>query len=106
MIPKCRVSGSQCNEVGGTAVAKYPSWRPHVVLIDRNMPQMDGITCAKLLFDLDPNVRIILISGYDMEGPNGIDGETRALIRAYLTKPIDVMELSRVLNTMLADGRD
>ncbi|MDY7034770.1 MAG: PAS domain S-box protein [Thermodesulfobacteriota bacterium] len=82
---------------GENAIVKYASWQPDAVLIDRNMPEMDGITCAKMIIKQDPGAKVILVSGYDEDGPNGIDYRTRMFIAGYLTKPIDMVELGRLL---------
>ena len=82
---------------GQEAVQAVDEVRPDVVLMDRSMPGMDGITCTKKILDQDPNARVVLISGYDEEGIEGIDSRIRALIAGYLTKPIDIHELSHVL---------
>lgn len=82
---------------GEDAIAIYASWQPDAVLMDRNMPEMDGATITKRIIEQDPDARIILVSGYDEDGPDGIDFQTRGLISGYLTKPIDTVELSRVL---------
>ncbi|MFC1884442.1 PAS domain S-box protein [Thermodesulfobacteriota bacterium] len=76
---------------------KYVQWKPDAVLMDRNMPQMDGNTCAARIIEKDPDAKIILVSGYDEKGPNGIDPRTKELIKGYLTKPVDAAELIRVL---------
>jgi YesN/AraC family two-component response regulator len=66
---------------------------------------MDGVTCARKILEKDPGSKIVLISGYNEVGPNGIDEETRSLITGYITKPIDVMELSALLKKILNPGR-
>ena len=86
---------------GKAAVARYGSWQPDVVLLDRNMPEMDGITCAELIMEHEPGAKIVLLSGYDEHGPDGIDDKTRAFIKGYLTKPIDMGELSLLLSRLL-----
>jgi signal transduction histidine kinase len=82
---------------GIAAIDKYEDWQPDAVLLDRSMPHMDGITCAEKIRDLDANARIILISGYEEKGVNGIDKGTRSFIKGYLTKPVDVVALTRLL---------
>ena len=82
---------------GQDAIAKYTSWQPDAVLMDRNMPEMDGIACTRKIIKQDPDARVILISGYDESGPDGIDLRSRRLISGYITKPIDMVELSQVL---------
>jgi PAS domain S-box-containing protein len=82
---------------GDRALALYGSWKPDAVLMDRNMPGMDGITCTEKIIEKDPKAKIILISGYDERGPNGVDPLSKKMISGYLTKPIDMLELSQVL---------
>jgi CheY-like chemotaxis protein len=87
------------------ALEKYPSLKPQVVLVDRNMPEMDGIRCARELLLLDPNARIVLVSGYEEVGIDGIDKGIRERIKGYITKPIDIAELSRVLDGIFSDRK-
>ncbi|MDY6971795.1 MAG: sigma 54-interacting transcriptional regulator [Thermodesulfobacteriota bacterium] len=82
---------------GKDAIARYKTWQPDAVLLDRNMPGMDGTGCAEKIVDYDPSAKIVMISGYDERGPDGINGQARLLIKDYLTKPVDIAELSRVL---------
>jgi len=86
---------------GNEAIAKYFSWHPDAVLMDRNMPEMDGITCSRKIMEKDPAARIILTSGYDETGPDGIDIQTRKMISGYLTKPVNIRDLSNALLKVL-----
>jgi PAS domain S-box-containing protein len=82
---------------GRAAIAKYRSWRPDAVLLDRNMPEMDGISCGEKIMKFDPNAKIVIISGYDEQGLVALDEERKKFIRGYLTKPINMNELSSLL---------
>ncbi|MBW1910787.1 MAG: PAS domain S-box protein [Deltaproteobacteria bacterium] len=86
---------------GKAAIAKYKSWHPDAVLLDRNMPEMDGITCAEKILEYDSEARILMFSGYDETGPNGIDDKTGAAIKGYLTKPISMVQLTPLLADLL-----
>jgi CheY-like chemotaxis protein len=86
---------------GKGAIEKYKAFQPDVVLLDRNMPEMDGITCGRKIIQHNPKAGIVLLSGYDDQGPNGIDSQTREFIKGYLTKPVDMVELSQVLARLL-----
>lgn len=85
---------------GEAAIKKYTTWKPDAVLMDRNMPKMDGIACTKKILEKDQEAKIILISGYEDKGPSGIDFRTRRVISGYLTKPIDIVELSKILGQL------
>ncbi len=86
---------------GEEAVAHYKSWRPDLVLLDRNMPGMDGRACAREIFEYDPDAKIIMVSGYDLNGASGVDERTGDMIKGYLIKPIDLAALSELLTRIL-----
>ncbi len=84
------------------ALQNYSEWYPDVVLMDRGMPKMDGVTCARKIVQKDPDARIIMVSGYEESGPNGIDESTKHLIKGYLTKPCGMGELSQAISRALS----
>jgi len=86
---------------GNAGIAQYKTWQPDVVLLDRNMPEMDGISFAERIIEHDPTAKIVIISGYDEDGPLGINEEGRKLIKGYLTKPVRMTELSSLMAELL-----
>lgn len=83
------------------ALDTYVTLAPDVVLMDRGMPKMDGMTCARKIAERDPLARIIMVSGYEETGPNGIEESAKPLIKGYLTKPCRMEELSHVISRAL-----
>jgi signal transduction histidine kinase/CheY-like chemotaxis protein len=79
------------------AIKNYNKWAPDLVLMDRSMPEMDGVACIKRIMDMDPKSKIIVISGYNESGQNGIDESVKNNIKGYITKPCGMKELSRAL---------
>jgi two-component system, cell cycle sensor histidine kinase and response regulator CckA len=90
-------------ETGDEAVKLYSSWRPDVVLLDVNMPGMDGLECTSRLFEIDPEARIVIFSGYEPSQQSLPNLLAKKLIKGYLTKPADIYELSRLLADVLAE---
>jgi two-component system cell cycle sensor histidine kinase/response regulator CckA len=86
---------------GEEAIEKQAAFQPDVVLMDRNMAGMDGITCGKKIMENDPNAKILIISGYDPGSSQQIDRQAWKWIKDYLTKPVDMIELSHVLDRVL-----
>jgi signal transduction histidine kinase/CheY-like chemotaxis protein/putative methionine-R-sulfoxide reductase with GAF domain len=87
------------------ALEKYTILSPDLVLLDRSMPEMDGTTFITEIMKIDASARIIIISGYEETGPDGIDEGVKSLIRGYLTKPFKVEELSRALAQVLEQDK-
>jgi CheY-like chemotaxis protein len=82
---------------GDQALKLYSIWRPDLVLLDVNMPGMNGLECARRILDHDPQARIVVLSGYEpleSEWPRLIKNKR---IKGYLTKPVDISELSQFL---------
>ena len=92
-------------ETGGEAVKLYRSWRPDLVLLDVNMPGMDGLECANRLLEIDPEARIVIFSGYDPSQQKLPNLLSKKLVKGYLTKPADIFELSRLLADVLAENK-
>lgn len=81
---------------------------PEVVLTDIRMPDMDGIELMKILSTNYPNIRVVILSGY-----NNFEYARDALRYGafeYLTKPLDESELEgvfkRLYDTLRKENRD
>jgi two-component system, cell cycle sensor histidine kinase and response regulator CckA len=86
---------------GKEGLERYMQRRPDAVLMDINMPEMDGVACIEELLNHDPHANISIISGYEMEGINGLSKQTKACIKDYLAKPVGLGDLSALLARML-----
>jgi len=86
---------------GKAGLEQYAKVNPAAVLLDINMPVMDGFICAEKLLDLDPEARIAFVSGYEMNGLNGLKDRVKTSIKGYLTKPVEVYRLSAFLDQLL-----
>jgi CheY-like chemotaxis protein len=82
---------------GQLVIATARSFRPHFILLDINLPVMNGLEIAELIRS-DPslkNVMIIITSAYSPETYR--DRLNRARIDHYLIKPVVFDELIRLL---------
>jgi signal transduction histidine kinase/ActR/RegA family two-component response regulator len=86
------------------ALKGYAEHAPEVVLMDRNMPGMDGITCIKKIIGMDPKARIIIVSGYEPTGPDGVEESIQRLIKGYIAKPCRMELLSKGISKALKDS--
>ena len=64
LLGSCFPDGWDCTECadGAAAVRAYPALQPDCVLLDVEMPVMDGFTAAARLRELDPAAWIIFVS--------------------------------------------
>lgn len=86
---------------GQHAIEKYKKNHPDVVLMDRNMPGMDGVEAAKHILKFDPDAKVVLLSGLDSYGKDSIEPSLSNQLKAYLAKPIQIKELSQVLSYVI-----
>jgi len=85
---------------GKEGLEKYMQCHPGAVLMDINMPKMDGVACIEEILNHDPAANIAIISGYEEEGIEGLSTEVRKLIKDYRTKPLGLSDLSELLAKM------
>ena len=86
---------------GEEALKIYAARKPEVVLMDINMPEMDGVNCAEKIFDLNPDAKIAFISGYEITGSDEFGDRIKDSIQTFLTKPVELADLSTALTHML-----
>jgi PAS domain S-box-containing protein len=89
---------------GEEALDKYAAMKPAVVLMDINMPEMDGVNCAEKIFDQNPDAKIAFLSGYGIEAMDEFaDRIKTSPIKTFLTKPVELADLSTTLSRMLQE---
>ena len=86
---------------GEEALEIYAARKPEIVLMDINMPEMDGINCAEKIFDLNPDAKIAFISGYEINGLDEFGDRIKDCIQTFLIKPVALADLSTALTRML-----
>jgi two-component system cell cycle sensor histidine kinase/response regulator CckA len=83
------------------ALDKFAALSPDVVLMDINMPEMDGANCAEKILDLNPNAKIAFITGYEINDLDEFSDRIKASIKTFLIKPVELADLSSALARML-----
>ena len=82
------VAGTAVN--GRVALSKFPSLRPDIVLLDFEMPEMDGLATVRELRKIDPLVPIIMFSSLT-ERDASVTLEALSMgATDYVTKPSNV----------------
>jgi signal transduction histidine kinase/CheY-like chemotaxis protein len=86
---------------GEEALEIYASRKPEVVLMDINMPEMDGANCAEKIFDLNPDAKIAFITGYEINGLDEFGDRIKDSVQTFLTKLVELAHLSTALTRLL-----
>ena len=76
-------------EHGGKAVEFCRTTVPDMVLLDWNMPEMDGITCLRALRAMDLNPRPVVVMCTTENGMSKIREALEAGADEYIMKPYD-----------------
>lgn len=78
---------------GATALRLAEALQPHLLLVDINMPQMDGMALARAVGESDPSPAIIFITAYDSFAVEAFD----LAAVDYLLKPVSLDRLTRAI---------
>ncbi len=80
---------------GQEALELYTKHKPHVILLDINMPLVNGLEVAKLIRENDKLIQIIILSAYS-DKEKLLEAIELSLIK-YLIKPIQSIELEDII---------
>lgn len=86
---------------GLEAVEIFRQARPDLVTMDLTMPEMDGIECVEKLVNLDPSVRILVVSAL-ADKATAIEALKKGA-NGFLCKPFTDEQLSAALAELMRD---
>lgn len=86
---------------GAQAVQLARTFRPDLVILDINMPVMDGYEAAKVLRGGHEQNRMVLIALTAVVTPEARDKALKAGFDIHLRKPVDGSELTGLLERVL-----
>lgn len=78
---------------GVQAIELVEKYQPDVILLDVQMPEMDGLTCAECLRQSNPFLSIVFCTAYDAHALSAF----KLHADGYLLKPIVKQELAEIL---------
>jgi len=85
------------------ALAEMESFRPEAVVLDFNLPGMDGLQFLRHLLGVDPRVKIVMTTGH---GSEQIAVQAmKAGAYDYLTKPLALEKLKLVLDKAVGEEK-
>ncbi len=88
---------------GEDAITLTVLYRPNIVLLDINMPRMDGIKAASEIKKQAPDVKIVMLSAH--EDSYHLEKALGAGANGYLSKEIEAKELLPALQAVMRGER-
>ena len=76
---------------GKEVLAQIPETKPDVILMDIRMPELDGVTCTKLVKEAYPEIKIIVLTTFDDD--EYIFSALKYGASGYLLKDVGMEEL-------------
>lgn len=90
---------------GRSGLQMVEEYRPDLILLDMNMPVMDGLEMLTVLRQTDSIIPVILMTAYGSE--QMLTEALRLGVRDYLVKPVTHADLIRAVDSaLLASRRD
>lgn len=96
--PGVKVIGTATS--GTEAIAKIENLELEVVLMDMNMPGIDGISCIEEIAAKRPELKILALTGYD--DPDLVYRAMQAGARGYVLKTMITSQLQPAINEVLS----
>lgn len=92
-----------CASDGIEAIAFYAQHKSKIsiAIVDMIMPHMDGATTIRTLLKMNPQLKIIAVSGIDADNQNSAVVDSQ--IQAFLSKPYTAQELLQTINRISAE---
>lgn len=84
------------------ALEELPVARPHVVLMDINLPGMSGVECVRRLVERIPGVLVVMLTVFD--NTEAIFDSLKSGACGYLHKPVRGRELVAAIREVAAGG--
>jgi RNA polymerase sigma factor (sigma-70 family) len=84
------------------ALAGIPKLNPDIVILDINLPDANGVECARQLKPICPNVQILMLTVY--EDTESVFSALRAGASGYLLKQTPIEELLAALREIYRGG--
>ncbi len=84
---------------GQDAEKLYEKHRPDVIFVDLLMPEYDGFYAIERIRDIDPDAKIIIVTGDLKAGESALLDSYKVDIIIY--KPFDVHDIKQAINDIL-----
>ena len=82
----------QTAENGKEAIEKFKQMNPSLVIMDGEMPVLNGYEAFKQIKDIDSDAKVVIVTGYQESEQKNIDAIKQGLMKV-ISKPLGVDEL-------------
>ena len=87
---------------GQEAIDKVEELNPDVILLDLNMPGVNGLSATEIILEKRPETRILILSMHDT--PEYISTALNHGARGYVLKDVPTEEIKTAIDTVMAGG--
>jgi DNA-binding NarL/FixJ family response regulator len=91
------VVGTLCN--GREAIDRIADLNPDVLLLDLNMPQVNGLNATEIILEQRPDTRILILSMHD--SPEYISTALNHGAMGYLLKDVPTEEIKQAIDAVM-----
>ncbi|MGJ6962123.1 response regulator [Streptosporangium sp. G11] len=88
---------------GADTLAMARVFRPDVAMLDLQLPDMDGVTVARMIHEESPDCRTMIVTSHGR--PGHLKRALSAGVRGFLPKTVSAAVLADVVRTIHAGGR-
>ncbi|WP_148699309.1 response regulator [Candidatus Nitrososphaera evergladensis] len=87
------------------ALRHFSARKYDIAIIDAKMPKISGFELVRLIYGVDKNTRIILMSDSDLEREEFEKSEIASKVDAFMKKPRGIMKLISHIEALLKHKR-
>ena len=88
-----------CLKNGEDAVSQIEICKPDVVLMDLNMPGMGGLAATEMILEINPSIRILILSMHD--SPEYISTALNHGASGYVLKDVKTDEIKKAIDAAM-----
>lgn len=91
-------------ENGAEAMWEYQRWKPDLVIMDLNMPEMDGMRAIRNIMSVDPKAKVVVCTAL---GEKQLILEALELgVKDFITKPLQPAKVIAAVERVLGLSRE
>lgn len=88
---------------GNQALEKFDDVRPDVVVMDLNMPELNGLTATEIMLERNPEAKVLILSMHN--SLEYISTAMRHGARGYILKDVPTEEIVTAIETVFAGNK-